>query len=143
MDKKILKNKFFLGGIIFILLTLIMVFSNSGNNFADNNILKTISLSQWKSIYDNDKDYVLIDLRTQREINEGFIEGAINIDFYSPDFKNQLNNLDKTKKYLIYCRSGGRSSKALELTKELGFNEVYDLKGGISSWISSGNKIIK
>lgn len=101
------------------------------------NELKTVSLSEWKTIYENNKDnqeYIILDVRTPEEYNTDKIEDSININFYDPNFKEQLNQLDKNKKYLIYCRSGSRSSKTLSLMKELKFVTVYDLDGGIIAW---------
>lgn len=77
------------------------------------------------------KDYILIDIRTKYEYDSERINGAILIDFYKSNFKDRLNQLDKNKNYLIYCRSGSRTSYALNIFKELGFKNVYDLKGGL------------
>ena len=45
-----------------------------------------------------------------------------------------MSELNKQAETLIYCHSGGRSGKASKILKELGFKEVYDLKGGYSNW---------
>lgn len=82
-----------------------------------------------------DQDVVLIDIRTPEEFLNGHIEGAININFYE-DFSENIDKLDKEKKYLIYCNSGRRTGLALKQFEEQGFNEVYDLKNGISSLIN-------
>ena len=74
---------------------------------------------------------------------EGFIEGAVNIDYRASNFKSKIMNLDKSKKILIYCGSGRRSQGAMEVAEELGFTQVYDMKGGIKSWTSEGRKIIQ
>ncbi len=103
--------------------------------------LDTISLTDWKNKYDNQDDFIIIDVRTPDEFEEGHIENSININFYESNFEDQINNLDKGKKYLIYCRSGARSSKTLEVMRELNFNEVYDLQGGFISWNLAGYEI--
>ncbi|MFC2021677.1 rhodanese-like domain-containing protein [Chloroflexota bacterium] len=82
----------------------------------------------------NNPDFVIIDVRTPEEFAEGYIENAVNIDFYSKTFRDELDNLDKNKTYLIYCRSGGRSGKALDIMAELGFKEAYNTLGGIIAW---------
>jgi|APSaa5957512622_1039677.scaffolds.fasta_scaffold375853_1 phage shock protein E len=69
---------------------------------------------------------IVIDVRTKEEFESGHVEGAINIDFYREDLKEVLAKLDKSKKYGVYCRSGARSSRVVELMKELGF-DVEDL----------------
>jgi len=91
-----------------------------------------------------DDKYVVIDLRTPAEIREGKISAkALEVDFYAPDFKNRLNRLDKTKPYLIYCRSGNRSGKTAKLMKELGFTNVTELRGGVNAWLLSGRALVK
>ncbi len=60
------------------------------------------------------------------------------IDFYSPDFEAQLDTLDKDAEYLVYCRSGNRSSQAMSMFKDLGFANVTELEGGIITWAEAG-----
>lgn len=76
----------------------------------------------------------LIDVRTPGEYGEGTIEGAVNIDYYSDDFKAQIAELDKNQPVYLFCRSGGRSGKAMQIFKEEGFTEIYNLIGGYSGW---------
>jgi rhodanese-related sulfurtransferase len=75
----------------------------------------------------------IVDIRTPEEYASGHIDKAINIDFYASDFKDQLEKLNKSEAYSIYCRSGSRSGKALGIMKDLGFTDVADLQGGYSS----------
>ena len=82
----------------------------------------------------NNPDFVIIDVRTPEEFTQEHIENAINIDYYSETFRDELNNLDKTKTYLIYCRSGNRSGSALNIMAELNFREAYNMRGGINAW---------
>lgn len=96
-------------------------------------INKVVSQAEFKALLKTG-DVQLIDVRTPEEYNEGYIPNALNIDFYSEDFKAQLEKLDKNKPVLVYCRSGNRSGQASELLNELGFKEVYDLEGGYSQW---------
>ncbi len=79
-------------------------------------------------------DLVILDVRTAEEFSTGFIEGAENIDYSRDDFEERLESLDKNRTYLVYCRSGGRSRRALELMRERGFYRIYNLAGGISDW---------
>ena len=100
-------------------------------------IIKNINPQEaFTLIEDNktDPDFVILDVRTKEEVDAGYIENAINIDFYSDTFREELNKLDKDKKYLIYCRSGNRSGQALAIMKELNFKEVYNMVGGIDEW---------
>lgn len=80
------------------------------------------------------KEVVIIDMRTSGEVRAGIIPGAINIDVYDPQFKEKLKKLDKSKKYLIYCRSGARSSSGGNQMIQLGFTDVVNLKRGIMGW---------
>lgn len=88
-------------------------------------------------------DFMIIDIRTPEEFDEGHIEDAVNIDFYSETFKKDLDKLDKGKTYFIYCRSGNRSGRAMPVMKELGFKEVYNLSVGIKEWLAEGLPVVK
>ena len=88
----------------------------------------------------NNPDFAIIDVRTPEEFAEGYIENADNIDFYSETFWDELNQLDKNKTYLIYCQSGNRSGRTLDIMAELNFEEVYNMLGGILALYSrNGN----
>ncbi|TXC85096.1 rhodanese-like domain-containing protein [Luteibaculum oceani] len=77
---------------------------------------------------------VLLDVRTPEEWNQGIIEGAKMINFFSPAFEAELKKLNKEQAVYVYCKSGGRSGKTAAKLKTLGFTEVYDLSGGITAW---------
>ena len=78
--------------------------------------------------------FIILDVRTPSEYNAGHIDGATNVNYNASDFVEQLNKLDKTDVYLLYCASGNRSSKALNKMKELGFTKIYHLKKGYNGW---------
>ena len=88
-------------------------------------------------------DVVVLDIRTPEEFADGHIAGATNINFNAPDFAKNLAGLDKSKSYLMHCRSGGRSGRALSVFKELGFESVYHLDKGSSGWSSAGQELVK
>jgi rhodanese-related sulfurtransferase len=96
-------------------------------------IFKVVSSKEFKTLMSK-KAAQLIDVRTPKEYNDGHIGAAKNIDFYGSTFKTQMEKLDRNKPVLLYCHSGGRSGQALTMLKSMGFKEVYDLKGGWSSW---------
>lgn len=79
-------------------------------------------------------DVTIIDVRTPAEYAEGHIENAININVNSDNFESHFAEFDKEKPLYIYCRSGGRSQQAAKKLHDMGFLEIYDLKGGITSW---------
>ena len=85
--------------------------------------------------------YITIDVRTPQEIAQGkILKNALEIDFYAENFPEKLQQLDKTKKYLIYCHSGARSGRTVSAMKNMGFSQVYDLQGGIAHWEKIGKK---
>lgn len=87
---------------------------------------------------------VVIDIRRPEEYAAGHLEKVnMNLDYYAPDFKDQLAKLDKTAKYLIYCRSGVRSGKTLILMKDMNFTEAHDIAGGINAWIAAGYPVVQ
>ena len=93
-------------------------------------IYKNIKSDEFKKLMKNENT-VIIDNRTNEEYETGHIEGALLIDYHSSDFEDKIDELDRDKTYLIYCRSGRRSLAAMNLMKEYGFREVYNLEGGI------------
>jgi len=133
--------------IIFTLILLTtFVYGCTSQAESTNQILEDIGVQEaYELIQHNqgNQDFVIIDIRTPEEFNEGHIENAVNIDFYSETFKKDLDKLDKNKTYFIYCRSGNRSGRAMPIMKELGFKEVYNLSAGIKEWIAEGLPVIQ
>ena len=90
------------------------------------------------------KKVQLIDVRTNREYSSGHIKRAINLDIFNRDsFVAHFKEKDRNQPLYIYCRSGSRSQSATKLLVEMGFQEIYDLKGGYLNWknISGGPDI--
>ncbi len=87
--------------------------------------------------------FVVLDVRTPQEYAEGHIPGAINIDYNASDFQNKVGKLDKTKTYLVYCRTGIRSAAASKIMASLGFKNVNNMTGGITDWQSLGFAVVK
>lgn len=83
-------------------------------------------------------DFVVIDVRTSKEYSESHVKGAQNIDIRGSDFERKIDGLDKTKNYKLYCRSGNRSGKALEIMRAKGFKNLENL-GGLSEAIEKLN----
>lgn len=100
----------------------------------ESNVAKRVNKDTFKAYLEENPAVKLIDLRTPAEYAAGTILNAQNINFYSPDFKNQLNQLDKDQPVLIFCMSGGRSSAALRIMEEMGFQYVLELAGGYSKY---------
>jgi rhodanese-related sulfurtransferase len=93
----------------------------------------TVDVGQFKEYTKLEKKEI-IDVRTPNEFDQGHIEGAKNIDYFSKSFKSELEKLDKSVPVYVYCRSGGRSAKAMQIMKEIGFVSVYNLQGGFLAW---------
>jgi len=88
-------------------------------------------------------DVVMLDVRTPSEFEQGHIKGARNIDFNNQtSFAKEIADLDKSKTYLVYCRSGNRSAQAQKMMQELGLSTV-NLSGGIGAWQRAGLAIEK
>lgn len=81
-----------------------------------------------------DPNTVVLDVRTPAETQLGIIDGAITIDITQGDFMQKVNQLDKSKTYLVYCKVGGRSSTACEMMAEAGFKNLFNLAGGYVTW---------
>ncbi len=110
------------------------VFRQKLRNFTKNNIMN-LTQEDWVSQFEADDNAVILDVRTEAEVNEGMIPNAINIDIYEGQaFIDKLEALDKSKNYYVYCRSGARSAKACEVMNELGFDNAYNLLGGFLEW---------
>lgn len=86
----------------------------------------------------SDPDVVVLDIRTPEEVAAGAIPGAQVFDFYSATFQGDIGELDRDTTYLVYCRSGNRSAQATQLMENLGFEDVYELEGGILAWANAG-----
>ena len=94
-----------------------------------------LTQEDWVSQFEADDKAVMLDVRSEDECDQGIIEGSINIDFHKgQEFIDEIAALDKNKNYYIYCRSGARSGKTCEIMNELGFENVYNLLGGIIEW---------
>ncbi len=109
-------------------------------------IIEDVTLEEaFTLIEDNryDEGFIIIDVRTPEEYASGRIEKAINLDYYSETFADELDKLDKDKTYLIYCRSARRSGQALDMMAELGFEEVYNMLGGMVRWEAVGLPTVK
>ena len=77
----------------------------------------------------------ILDVRTPQEFSEGYISNAVNLNIYDANaFMSKVQSFNKENNYYIYCKSGGRSSQACQIMSQLGFNNVFNLVGGITNW---------
>ena len=94
--------------------------------------MEHLAQDEWVEELENDDNAVVLDVRTDDELGEGVIKNAIHIDIYKgQEFIDALEDLDKSKNYYVYCRSGNRSGQACAIMDQLGFKNAYNLEGGI------------
>lgn len=97
--------------------------------------MERLSQAEWSDNIQTDGDSIIIDVRTSLEVSQGYIPNSVHIDIMNAgQFMEQVNELDKSKKYYIYCRAGGRSAQACMIMNSLGFQNTYNLEGGIEQW---------
>lgn len=85
---------------------------------------------------------IVLDVRTTQEFNEGHLENAININVESDNFLSQIETLDKSKTYAVYCRSGRRSADAVAKMAKQNFTSLVNLDGGVIDWTNSGFTLV-
>lgn len=83
-------------------------------------------------------DALILDVRTAKEYAKGHLPKARNIDWYNEDFMQQVSGYIKSRPVYVYCLSGARSAAAADKLRSAGFNEVYNMEGGIVKWRAAG-----
>ena len=103
--------------------------------------VKVVTPEEMENILEME-DVQLVDVRTPEEHDEGYIANSQNIDYKSPTFDEDIKKLDKTKPVILYCKTGKRSAKCAKKLKEAGFEQIYELEGGITEWKYKGLEVI-
>lgn len=117
--------------IALVILIIALILSGCAQKSAQS--YQNISAKDLYSILQNEKDFVLVDVREPYELTEtGFITGAVNIPVGQVEQK--LNTLPKTGKLIVYCRTGHRSAETAKFLVSKGYSNVYNLEGGIVGW---------
>lgn len=97
--------------------------------------MSDLSQEEWAEQLKKDDNALILDVRTPEEVEEGYIPGAVNIDIYlGQEFLDELEKLDKSKNFYVYCRSGNRSGQACAILNSIGVQNAYNLIGGIMDW---------
>lgn len=96
-----------------------------------------LDVEEFKKGFESEEGAIIIDVRTPAELAEGQIDGHIMINVMDPSFPNKIAELDKSTPYYIYCRSGNRSGQVCNYMSGLGFEKLYNLRGGIIAWNQS------
>jgi phage shock protein E len=85
---------------------------------------------------------ITIDVRTPGEFMEGHLVNAVNIDVENPSFATEIEKLDKSATYAVYCRSGRRSANAIATMKDAGFTSMFNLNAGVQEWAAAGLPLV-
>lgn len=94
-----------------------------------------ITQEEWQELISQDDQAVILDVRTEEEVEDGYIPNMLNIDIRKGQgFLDEVEKLDKSKNYYVYCRSGARSAQACTLMNQMGFETTYNLIGGFMNW---------
>lgn len=98
-------------------------------------VFKDINLEEFNNLRSRD-GFVVLDVRSPREVAAGAIPDHIAINVMAGSFREEVAKLDSSNTYLVYCKSGMRSAKACRIMAEMGFDKLYNFKGGMSVWQS-------
>ena len=104
-----------------------------------NEQFKYISVEEFNGF--SDDEFELLDVRTLEEFQSGYILGAINIDFFSTDFIDQIKEFDSNLNLILYCRTDNRSSESAKILADNNYKNIYVIKGGIEQWRRQGNPV--
>ena len=97
--------------------------------------MQDLTQDQWRAQLEGDENAIILDVRTDLEVEEGFIPNAKQMDIQNPPvFMEKAQQLDADKNYYVYCRSGSRSAQACMILGTLGIDKTYNLIGGIAEW---------
>ena|SRR5690554_2902425 len=119
---------------------------SSENSFSQKEetvVIRSVDSREAKELLEQEKDIVLLDVRTPDEFELGHLAGAKNMDFHASDFGQQLQDLNPDEKYMLYCAVGGRSGKTMQMMENLGFKQVYNVTEGFTELSSNGIPVEK
>lgn len=122
---------------ITFLLAFLLISLGTFAQIVEKDSIQVLSIAQFEKM-SHKKKTMVVDVRTPEEVAEGHLAGSVNINFLGENFANEIQNLDKKKTYLLYCRSGSRTRRAADLMQKSGFKHVYMLEGGITAWTEAG-----
>lgn len=119
--------------IIITLIVVIYILNKKNVTVRNNSKIKYVSMNEIVEIMEKNDDYIILDVRTAEEYNEGHIPNAINIpnEIIENSVLNDLPN--KKQLILIYCRSGNRSKQAAQKLEKIGYTNLVEF-GGIIDW---------
>jgi len=102
-----------------------------------------LNASEASELIASEPDLQILDVRTYSEFQAGHIEGAIQINYFDPNFRGRLAERPHDVPYLVHCRSGNRSSRAVRNLQAAGIETIYHLDGGLNAWQDAGFRIVQ
>ncbi|HAE17644.1 MAG: thiosulfate sulfurtransferase [Verrucomicrobiaceae bacterium TMED137] len=117
----------------------LLFFLICGLAYAD---VTTVTVKQAVERMKKSSEIIVVDIRTPEEFAKGHIKKAINVNMNDKSFAKKLTKLDRTKTYLMHCRSGGRSTASLPVWNRLGFKNVLHLSSGTLGWVRAGQPLV-
>ncbi len=130
-----MENRFSFSGLL-ILASLITLSLAQANDDSKNSTT-AIKVNAVSGFLAEREDVVILDVRTPIEYEMSHITGSVNVDVGDDSFDARVATLDSNKTYIVHCTknpAGGRSSRALETLKNMGFKHLYSLEGGYIAW---------
>lgn len=127
----------------FILLFQVALLALTSCKGQQNEAFKQVTSEEFAKQIEKNTTASIIDVRTPEEFQEGHLQNAKNINFYSENFEKEILLLDKKQTVFIYCRSGGRSTSAANKMIELGFTDIVELDNGFLEWSSQNRPMTK
>lgn len=122
----------------FITLFFWLFFLSSGAAAAEEHALAPLAAQKLIEENRDNAKFVIIDLRTQREFDQGHIEGAKQIHYYATNFMRVMSQMDRESTLFLYCQKGRQSPLAFRALQRLRFAQIFILDGGIEEWINAG-----
>jgi phage shock protein E len=133
------RNAVIILGIVAVLAVAAAIYT--ANILSDRDDYGDVSIQEARQLIEEKKKLIIVDVRTIPEYNEGHIENSINIPVQ--ELADRLDELHKNDELLIYCRTGNRSSTAVNILSDAGFTKIYHMHEGISIWIQQGYPIVQ
>ena len=121
----------------FLVLLFLMFFIFSGISSASEHLLSPLEAQKLIDANKDNPKFIIIDLRSKSEFDNGHIEGATLIHYYDTKFKRIVSQLDRDLKILFYCQKGRQSPLALKALEKLRFTDMHILDGGLDAWIKA------
>ena len=126
-----------------MMLVLLPLLACQGQAQREGTVAEDIDVKAFKEKVEKLENEQVLDVRTPEEWAAGTLKDAHQMNIFDADFKEKIGALDKDRPVLVYCKAGGRSSRAMKVLNDAGFKEVYNLKGGITAWKAAGYEVVQ